>query len=271
MNNRRNLVLLLVSLLIYMSCSSDSNKKISYVELKTTFGNITLQLYNETPVHRDNFIRLINLHILDDVTFHRVIKDFMIQSGDPETKTGYIKKSNDTLTAYTIPAEFNPSLFHKRGALAAAREGNEINPEMRSSGTQFYIVQGIKYTDDMLKQAEERIRNNNKQALYISLLKHISDSNSVSGSKLKESEIQEMASLRMFEKMVSEPEYSIPESHKEVYKTQGGVPRLDGTYTVFGEVVEGMDVVDRIASAKTNEKDKPESDIRIIKARIIRK
>jgi peptidylprolyl isomerase len=271
MNNKRNVFILLASVLFCISCSTTPGKKDSYVEFKTTLGTITLRLYNETPFHRDNFIRLVNSHVFDDVTFHRVIKDFMIQSGDPETKTGYVKPDNDTLTTYTIPAEFNPSLFHKRGALAAAREGNDINPEMRSSGTQFYIVQGIKYSDETLKQAEERIRNNKKQAMYIGILKHLSDSNSASGSTLKESEIQEMASLRMFEKMASEPEYLIPENQKEVYKTLGGVPRLDGTYTVFGEVVDGMDVVDLIASAKTNAKDKPETDIRIIKARIVRK
>jgi cyclophilin family peptidyl-prolyl cis-trans isomerase len=271
MNKRQNIFLFLASILILISCSSDPVKKNTYIELKTTLGNITLRLYNETPVHRDNFIKLVNSHVFDDVTFHRVIKDFMIQTGDPETKTGYIRKNNDTLTTYTIPAEFNPSLFHKRGALAAAREGNDINPEMRSSGTQFYIVQGIRYTDETLKQAEERIRNNKKQALYINILKQISDSNTISGSGLKESEIQEKATLRMFEIMSSEPAYSIPESQKEVYKTLGGVPRLDGTYTVFGEVIDGMDIVDRIASVKTNDKDKPESDIRIIKAHIVRR
>jgi peptidylprolyl isomerase len=271
MNNQKYKLFILSFLILLFSCSAPSNKKENLVRIKTTLGNITVRLYDETPVHRDNFIKLIKAQAYNGVSFHRVIKDFMIQSGDPESKPGYIKNSSDTLSSYTISAEFNPLLFHKKGALAAAREGNDVNPEMRSSGTQFYIVQGVLCNDATLNQAEERIRNNMKQVLFINLLKHISDSNRINGSKLSDAEIQEKVSLRMFEKLSAEPEFRFPVNNRNVYKTLGGVPRLDGTYTVFGEVVEGLEVVDQIAAVKTNEKDKPLTDIRIIDARLVRR
>jgi peptidylprolyl isomerase len=271
MNTLKKFVVFCGTVLIFMSCSTSGDNKNSFVLIKTTLGNITVRLYDETPGHRDNFIKLVRSHVYDGVTFHRVIKDFMIQGGDPETKTGYIKKEGDTLTIYTIPAEFNPALFHKKGALAAARQGNDVNPQMRSSGTQFYIVQGVKYTDETLNQPEQRIVNNRKQALFISLLKQVSDSAKIKGLSLSDAEIQEKASSLMFEKLGSEPEFKIPENQRNIYKNIGGVPRLDGTYTVFGEVVEGLDIVDRIADAKTNENDKPLADIRIIKTQLIYK
>ena len=162
-------------------------------------------------------------------------------------------------------------LFHKKGALAAAREGNDVNPEMRSSGTQFYIVQGVKYSDDELNQAEQRINNNIKQAMFVKMIKEVSDSSRISGTNLTKPEIQEKASLRMFETMEVKGEYRIPDEQRNTYKNVGGTPRLDGTYTVFGEVVSGLDVVDKIAGVKTNESDKPLTDIRIIKMKLVRK
>jgi peptidylprolyl isomerase len=271
MNILRKSLFILSFFYIIISCSSNPEKKYSYILIKTTLGNIKLRLYDETPGHRDNFIKLVKLHVYDGVRFHRVIKDFMIQTGDPESKSGFSKSQDDTLCTYTIPAEINPLLFHKKGAIAAAREGNEFNPEMKSSGTQFYIVQGIKYSDETLVQAEERIKNNRKQARFIRILKQISDSNNISDKKLSEAEIQERASLQLFQQMSVEPDYKIPENERSVYKNIGGVPRLDGTYTVFGEVVEGLDVVDKIAEAKTNEKDKPLTDLLIIRATVVRK
>lgn len=154
--------------------------------------------------------------------------------------------------------------------MAAAREGNEINPEMRSSGTQFYIVQGVKYSDEELNQAEQRINNNLKQAIFFKTLKEISDSNRISKTNLNENEIQEKASLRMFQIMAENGQYKISEEQRKIYKSIGGVPRLDCTYTVFGEVVSGLDVVDKIAAVNTNEHDKPLTDIRIIKTKLLR-
>ncbi len=271
MNIRKYFLLTFVTVLLLSSCSPNKDNRNSFVLIKTTFGDITVRLYDETPIHRDNFLKLVNNQVYEGVTFHRVIKDFMIQSGDPETKPGYVSSSTDTLISYTLPAEFNPSLFHKKGALAAAREGNDVNPEMRSSGTQFYIVQGKKYSDDELNLSEQRTANNIKQELFSKLIKEITDSTKISGTILKESEIQEKAFLKMFEILEKKGEYKIPEEHRKIYKNVGGVQRLDGTYTVFGEVVEGLDIVDKIASAKTNENDKPINDIRITKMKRTRR
>jgi len=267
---KKNLFLFCISLII-VSCAPSKDNKNSYVLIKTTLGDITVRLYDETPGHRDNFIKLIKMGVYDGVSFHRVIKDFMIQSGDQETKANYVKGVTDSLSSYTIPAEINPMFFHKKGALAAAREGNDVNPEMRSSGTQFYIVQGVKYSDEELNQAEQRINNNMKQAMFVKMIKEVSDSNRISEANLTEVEIQEKASLRMFETMAVKGEYRIPDEQRNTYKNIGGTPRLDGTYTVFGEVVSGLDVVDKIADIKTNERDKPITDIRIIKMKLVNK
>jgi cyclophilin family peptidyl-prolyl cis-trans isomerase len=267
---KKNLVLFFIVLFL-VSCSSSKDNKNTFVLMKTTLGEITLRLYDDTPGHRDNFIKLVKCHVYEGISFHRVIKDFMIQAGDPETKINYKKVSNDSLSTYTIPAEFNLKYFHKKGALAAAREGNDVNPEMRSSGTQFYIVQGTKYSDAELNQAEQRINNNLKQVLFLKMIKEVSDSNRISGTNLNEAQIQEKTSLRMFQTLATKGDYKIPEEQRDTYKNIGGVPRLDRTYTVFGEVVDGLDVVDRIASVKTNESDKPLTDIRIIKMKIIHK
>ncbi len=257
-------------LLLVVSCKSPSSNENTQILIKTTMGDIKLKLYDNTPIHRDNFIKLINSGFYDGIAFHRVIKNFMIQTGDPATKPASGTILPDSLNTYTIPAEFIPQNFHKKGALAAAREGNDINPLMRSSGTQFYIVQGVRYTDDELDLAEKRINSNIKQALFTRLIKETADSAKLSGKDLSDAEIQDLASIKMFNYLTSNPDYKIPEDHRQVYKTIGGVPRLDGTYTVFGEVVEGLDVVDRIASVQTDSNDKPLADVRILKIKIIK-
>jgi peptidylprolyl isomerase len=239
--------------------------------MKTTLGDIKVRLYDETPIHRDNFIKLVQSRIYDGVSFHRVIKDFMIQTGDPATNTSLAKSQTDTLILKTIPAEFRINLFHKKGALAAARQANEVNPEMRSSAFQFYIVQGIKYTDDELNQAEILINNNIKQAEFLKLIKAMTDSSRISGLNLSLAEIQEKSTIRMYEHMENSVNFRLSEEQRTVYKNIGGTPRLDGTYTVFGEVIEGLEVVDRIASVKTNNSNRPLNDIRIIKMRLVKK
>lgn len=237
--------------------------------MKTTLGDINIRLYDDTPVHRDNFIKLVNSGFYDGISFHRVIQDFMIQGGDPSTRTVPIPGSADSLRTYTVPSEFSKLHFHKKGAVAAAREGNNINPEMRSSGTQFYIVQGTIFNDETLNVAEETINNNIRQAAFNRIIRHIADSSIKSGKPLSDAEVQSLASDKMFNFLTTEGEYKIPEDQRIVYKTKGGVPRLDGTYTVFGEVLEGIEVVDRIASVPTDNHDKPLSDVKIIKARIV--
>ncbi len=190
-------------------------KPSSYVKISTNHGEIFVKLYDETPKHRDNFLKLVKEKTLDNTLFHRVIKDFMIQGGDPDSKKatkGQMLGAGDL--GYKIDAEFVDSLFHKRGALSAARDGN---PKKASSASQFYIVQGKKYADQELNDLE----------LY-----------RLQGKK-------------------------IPLKYREIYKTIGGTPFLDQNYTVFGEVVKGMEVVDKIAEEKTDRNDRPEEDIKI--------
>jgi cyclophilin family peptidyl-prolyl cis-trans isomerase len=233
-------------------------------------GEIRIKLYDETPHHRDNFIRLINSSFYDGISFHRIIKNFMIQAGDPLTKSGSLKNISDSLKTYTIPAEFNNKYFHKKGALAAARQGNDVNPSMRSSGTQFYIVQGVKLSDDELNLAEQKINSNMKQNCFSRLLKETSDSVTLAGKTLTDAEIQDIASVKMFQYLTTYKEYRISEEQRNVYKTIGGTPRLDGTYTVFGEVTEGLDILDKIADVQTDSNDKPLTDIKIIKIKIVK-
>jgi peptidylprolyl isomerase len=234
-------------------------------------GDIKIKLYDGTPLHRDNFIKLVKSGFYEGVSFHRVIKDFMIQAGDPATKTASRVPLPDSINTFTIPSEFNSSYFHKKGALAAARQANEVNPAMRSSGTQFYIVEGTKYTDEELKNAEQRITNNIKQAVYIKLLKETADSLQKAGVQATGPQIQEIASIKMFNFLTATKDYVIPEDQKTIYKTIGGTPRLDGTYTVFGEVIEGLDVVDIIAKTATGANDVPITDVKILSVKIVNK
>jgi len=271
MNIKTLKIIIFFSPLLFFSCtSSDKNENIS-LEMKTTMGDITILLYDDTPVHRDNFLKLVNSGFYNGISFHRVINNFMIQAGDPSTRSNSLPASADTLITYTIPAEIRSNRFHKRGAVAAAREGNMVNPDMRSSGTQFYIVQGTKFTDNELNEADQLINNNIRQALFNKYIKEVKDSVALSGNSLSDLEVQELVSIKMFDFLTSGNIYRIPEEQRDVYRQYGGVPRLDGTYTVFGEVVEGLDVVDKIAAATTDENDKPISDIRIIEAKIVKK
>tara|TARA_R110000796_G_scaffold88850_2_gene191750 strand:- start:12010 stop:12849 length:840 start_codon:yes stop_codon:yes gene_type:complete len=265
-------------LLILVSCNlNKATKKIEEeekrktVEMITDYGTITIELYNETPLHRDNFIKLAKENAYDSVLFHRVIKKFMIQGGDPDSKNA---KVNDTLgegdVSYTIKAEFNPNLFHKRGVLAAARDGN---PERASSGMQFYIVQGKIFNDSLLDKAEVRINNwlaehdiqNDSDHKYLldSLQKASENENETLYNQYKDS-IHTWSEISKNFK-----HYSIPESQREIYKTIGGTPHLDQNYTVYGEVIKGMDVVDSIASVSTGKFDRPIQDVRILKVRVI--
>lgn len=263
-------VLLLPVLLLVYSCNAPGGNENTIVSIKTTMGDIKIKLYDGTPIHRDNFIKLIETDFYNGISFHRVIKDFMIQAGDPATKTPSVNNLPDSLNTYSIPAEFRTQYFHKKGALAAAREGNQVNPEMRSSGTQFYIVQGVKFTDSDLIQAEQRINSNIKQSIFTKFINQTADSANLSGKTITDAEIQDIASVKMFQFLTEFKEYKIPEDHRNVYKTIGGVPRLDGTYTVFGEVILGLDVVDRIAAVKTDSNDKPETDVKILNIKIVK-
>lgn len=265
------LLIAIITLLVVFSCSAGQFKKESFVLIKTTLGDIKIRLYDETPLHRDNFIKLVKSEMYDDVLFHRVIKGFMIQTGDVTTKKDTSKIDLPYLSEYTIPAEFNNNLFHKKGAIAAAREGDEFNPERNSSGTQFYIVQGEVYDDAGLNQIEARISNGIKQGVFIKAIKEKQDSVAKTGSPVDMAQIQNGALLETYKYIAANPDYKMPDNQRTIYKTIGGTPFLDATYTVFGELVEGLDVVDKIAAVSTEPGDKPISDIRILKAKIVRK
>jgi peptidylprolyl isomerase len=260
----------LIFFITIISCSVTGTNENTIISIQTASGDIKIKLYDNTPVHRDNFIKLIKSGFYEGISFHRVIKDFMIQAGDPLTKSLSPIPINDSLKTYTLPSEFNSTNFHKKGALAAARQGSDVNPEMRSSGTQFYIVQGVKLSEEELNQAELRINGNIKQNLFNKFLKQTADSIRLSGKSISAGEIQEIASVKMFEHLTSSKDYKITEQHRNVYKSIGGTPGLDGTYTVFGEVIEGLDIVDKIASVITDSNDKPITDVKILKIKIIK-
>lgn len=266
----KQLLLVLLALIIIpaFQCSNAESKKneVSKPEIliETDFGNIKLVLYDETPEHRDNFIRLIEIGFYKDLLFHRVIQSFMIQGGDPNSRNA---QPGDALGSggpdYTIPAEIHPHLFHKKGALAAARMGDNVNPEKRSSGSQFYIVQGTVLNDQQLTENENRINNMRLQGLFSKFLEE---------EKNKAFENDEVLNMDVLNKLAEEkamvafnelPKYTFPEEHREVYKTIGGTPHLDGSYTVFGEVTEGLEVLDKIASQATNQANRPLADIRM--------
>ena len=248
------------------------NEKRTLVKLETTMGNITVALYNETPKHRDNFIKLVKEGVYDSTLFHRVIKQFMIQAGDPDSKN-----ASDTAmlgsgdVGYTIPAEFNPKFFHKKGVLAAARQGDDVNPEKASSGCQFYIVTGRKFTEPQLLGMENKINEQREEALFDSLARqHMKEIYKMrkAGDNAGLLELQDTLEAQARELADKEEKFRFTPEQIKAYSTIGGAPHLDGSYTVFGEVTEGMEVVENIEIAKTNRADRPIENIRILKASI---
>jgi cyclophilin family peptidyl-prolyl cis-trans isomerase len=228
-------IILLVTIFFFAACNprigdglrrNDLKKD---VEMITDKGTVIIRLSDLTPLHRNNFLHLVKQHYYDSILFHRVINHFMVQAGDPVSKRAKPSvQLGDGGPSYTIPAEFNAVLFHKKGVIAAAREGDDVNPKKASSGSQFYIVQGKVFTDAGLDSVETfRLK----------------------GRKL-------------------------PAAHRDVYKTLGGTPHLDGNYTVFGEVITGLNIIDSIAVVPTSGKqggDRPLQDVKIIKARLIKR
>lgn len=243
------------------------------VRLETTMGNITVKLYNETPKHRDNFIKLTKEGTYDSTLFHRVIKNFMIQAGDPQSKT-----ATDTTTlgngdvGYTLPAEFNPKFFHKKGALAAARLGDEVNPNKESSGCQFYIVTGRKFSEAQMISMENQLNEARLETVFNELArKHMKEIYKMrkAGDNDGLLELQDSLEAQARGIVAKEPALKFSREQITAYTTVGGAPHLDGAYTVFGEVTEGMEVIDKIQAVKTNRADRPETDVRILKATVI--
>ena len=227
--------LISVSILLSVNLFAGNTRRSYFVTIKTTMGDIKVKLYNETPIHRDNFVKLVKQRYFDGILFHRVIDNFMIQSGDPDSKQRVPEKLyGDGGPEYDLPAEILPEIFHRKGVLAAAREGDDVNPTRMSSASQFYIVKGKVFDDEGLNAQEERVNKRNK-ALGI------------------------------------EKEYKISKERRDVYKTIGGTPHLDTQYTIFGEVVEGIDIADKIASVKTDKNDRPVEDVWIISTKLYKR
>jgi len=250
--------------------------------IETNYGTIKVKLFEETPLHKANFLKLVQMETFDSLLFHRVINNFMIQGGDPLSKKA---GKNDTLghgdLGYSVPAEFitadtGTKIFHKKGRLCAAREGDNINPLQASSASQFYIVVGKKRSYDDLRKYEERInktfynkcsdefKKSNEGIVLSQQLKRLKNENKIDSvlliNTVIENEISKLYKMR--------PPYKFNKTQEEIYLSEGGTPHLDGTYTVFGEVIEGIDVVEKIAQVKTDTRDRPEEDVRI-KMRIV--
>ena len=243
------------------------------LKIETSAGDIVVKLYNETPQHRDNFLKLAGQGIYDGTLFHRVIKEFMVQAGDPASKDapqGARLGTGDV--GYTIPAEIVwPRYFHKRGALAAARQGDEVNPRKESSGCQFYIVTGKLYNDSTLKAMERQLNEVRvAKAFEVLARQHMTEifkmrkAGDNKGLMALEDSLESEA-----RKQTAGNEFRFTPEQKQAYTTVGGAPHLDGEYTVFGEVVEGMDVVDKIQQAETDRADRPKQDIIIRKVSVI--
>lgn len=261
--------LYLLILILFTTTMCNTAPKESVLLIQTNYGNIKVKLYNDTPLHRDNFLKLAKEGFYKDLTFHRIILDFMIQGGDPKSKNpaDTISAENDSM-GDTIQAEFRfPQYFHKRGALAAARWGDTDNPTKASDASQFYIVTGELFTDNGLQAIEKQRFERLKQSIYNKLQSSNTDTIK---ALYKEGNREGITELRTkwqedAEKEAStrKAEVTFTDEQKEIYKTKGGTPHLDGEYTVFGEVIEGMDVVDKIQHVKTNEKDKPLQPVRM--------
>ncbi|WP_178793542.1 peptidylprolyl isomerase [Bacteroidaceae bacterium] len=274
-------IMICLALLALTACGAGSKKQVNnnmenekrtHVKLETTMGNIIVELYNETPKHRDNFIKLVKEGVYDSTLFHRVIKQFMIQAGDPESKN-----ASDTAmlgngdVGYTVPAEFNPKFFHKKGVLAAARQGDDVNPEKASSGCQFYIVTGRKFTEPQLLGMENKINDQREEAIFNDLARqHMKEIYKMRKANDNAAllELQDSLEAQAHELAEQGEKFRFTPEQIKAYSTIGGAPHLDGSYTVFGEVVEGMDAVEKIEIAQTNRADRPITDIRILKAEL---
>lgn len=245
------------------------------VRMQTNLGTITLKLYNETPLHRDNFIKLVKDGQYEGLLFHRVINEFMIQGGDVTSKNAPLNKqlgAGDL--GYTVPAEFvYPRYFHKRGALCAARTGDDSNPEKASSASQFYIVTGKVYSEGEIKQLEKQKESRLKQAIFNRLQ---NENKTTIMQYYKSGDKDSLAIMRdtligktEIETDKRKEETKLTAQQREAYTTVGGVPFLDNEYTVYGEVTEGIEIVDKIQKVKTNSSDRPLENIVIESMQII--
>lgn len=254
--------------------TTDKEKGDVIVDLNTSMGNIRVLLYGDTPRHLENFVKLVDTGYYDGVLFHRVINDFMVQTGDPTSKNapkGKMLGMGDP--DYKIEAEFvYPKHFHKRGALAAAREGDSVNPEKKSSGSQFYIVTGKTFTEGQLDQMDARRIQQQKQNIFNALVMENRDTIMALRRDKNQAALQQLQNklIAATDSAAAAAPDTLTEAQRQAYSTVGGTPHLDGSYTVFGEVISGMDVVEKIQKAETDPNDRPLDDISIISAKVVR-
>ena len=272
------LIIIAVITVMFAACGAGSKKsndmeKRTQVKIETTMGDIVVELYNETPKHRDNFIKLAKEGMYDSTLFHRVIRQFMIQAGDPESKT-----ANDTAmlgggdVGYTIPAEFVPKYFHKKGALAAARMGDDVNPNRESSGCQFYIVTGRKFREAQLLDMAGQKNNARVDEIFNELArKHMKEIYKLRKAGDNEAllELQDSLEAQAYAQYKEEEPFMFTPEQLATYSTIGGAPHLDGAYTVFGQVVSGIETVEKIEGTKTGKADRPVENVRILKMSVV--
>jgi len=272
------LIIIAVITAMFAACGAGSKKsndmeKRTQVKIETTMGDIVVELYNETPKHRDNFIKLAKEGMYDSTLFHRVIRQFMIQAGDPESKT-----ANDTAmlgggdVGYTIPAEFVPKYFHKKGALAAARMGDDVNPNRESSGCQFYIVTGRKFREAQLLDMAGQKNNARVDEIFNELArKHMKEIYKLRKAGDNEAllELQDSLEAQAYAQYKEEEPFMFTPEQLAAYSTIGGAPHLDGAYTVFGQVVSGIETVEKIEGTKTGKADRPVENVRILKMSVV--
>ncbi len=247
--------------LFLFSCSQYKDDS-QYIKILSDKGEIIIRLYNQTPKHRDNIIKLAQEKFYDGQIFHRIINNFVVQGGDPTTK----KAAPDSLygnadSGYLIDAEIVDSLIHKRGTVGMAREGDDINPDKKSSGSQFYIVKGKVLSNQQLDELEKKRDSQNKTKLYKKLLSEnlLKQKNQ---AKIDTISISLEASIAIDSIWESYPKFKFSEKQRKVYTSIGGIPHLDGNYTVFGEVVKGMEIVDELSSVQTDKNNRPIQDIK---------
>ncbi len=268
-------LLLTISFLLLIGTNNSNGQtyRKETILISTPYGNMKLKLFKETPLHSNNFIKLVKQGFYDSLLFHRVINHFMIQGGDPDSKS-----ANDTAALgygdvdYWIPAEFNKRIYHKKGMLAAAREGDEVNPAQESSGAQFYIVMGKTYDSLALRKEEIRMNKHLVQKINYNIafsgrspeLKkyyiRLDAEGKTDSLKYVSQQLVDPVSIAVYEKI---PHFTFTAAQKKIYATQGGTPHLDMNYTIFGEVIEGLDIIDKIAAVKTDKNDRPKENVRM--------
>lgn len=260
---------LLVAIISFSACSFSQTKPVPegpMVLIKTRFGDMKVVLYNETPLHRDNFMKLTKEGVFDSLLFHRVIKGFMVQGGDPQSKRATKDQMlGDGDLNYTVPAEIVPGIIHKKGVIAAARNGDEVNPERRSSATQFYLAQGKVYKLDDVPMIEANLNGRAAESLFNKLVAGKIDTLSLfQMTRNKEGYEKIIGKLRQqAENEIAKNPIKLTSQQIQTYTTLGGIPHLDGAYTVFGEVIDGMAVIDSIAAQPTGAQNRPIENIRM--------